>query len=102
MPDYAITISRDSKGNVTFDPSPCRVRAGDIISWRNTDKQAHWPGKADDDGKVVDEKFYMEFQIPEGGTSTGFSFNTPGTYTYACSLHTCDGEVGTIEVKTNS
>ena len=86
-----------SAGAVTFSPNPLQANALDQIFWTNNDDKAHWPGLADDTGKVTDPTFFMPNQIAGGGdTSPIFSASKTATYKYACSLHA--NETGSINI----
>jgi plastocyanin len=61
-----------------FDPETVTVKAGDTVFWTNlgTVKEGH---------DVAGDGFESE-TLPNGGTYS-FTFNSPGTYSYICSIH---------------
>jgi len=86
-----------SGSSVTFSPDPLAANALDQIFWTNNDDKAHWPGLADDTGKVTNPTFFMPNQIAgKGDSSPIFSPAGAATYKYACSLHA--NETGTINI----
>jgi amicyanin len=64
--------------NFTFGPKSVTVKAGDIVTWTNQDDIPHTVTSASKQFKSkaldTDDKF-------------SFTFTTPGTYEYFCSLH---------------
>ena len=64
--------------NFTFGPPELTVKAGTTITWTNRDDIPHTVASTDKvfKSKVLDtdEKF-------------SFTFSTPGTFTYFCSIH---------------
>ena len=62
-----------------FAPTAISVPAGTAVTWTNSDAATHTATA--DDGKAFDCK-------PIGtGASMTFTFATPGTYAYHCSIH---------------
>jgi plastocyanin len=92
-----ITINKSGTG-IQFDPDPLQANTRDQIFWSNNDDKPHWPGLADDTGKVINPTFFMPNQIAgNGDVSAIFTTNaTDTTYPYACSLH--PNETGTIKI----
>jgi plastocyanin len=78
----AITAARAEDANVkisnfTFSPRQLTVKAGATVTWTNEDDIPHTvvsPPKIRSQPLDTDDKF-------------SFTFTTPGTYTYFCSLH---------------
>ena len=70
-----VTVKID---NFTFDPPRLTVKAGTAVTWYNEDDIPHTVAASDKafKSKVLDteDKF-------------AFTFTTPGTYEYFCSLH---------------
>ena len=67
-----------------FEPKAISVKAGDTVTWTNDDNFTHTVQvDGQEDHKV------------ERGKSVSITFDTPGTYTYVCTLHSrdMDGEV---------
>jgi amicyanin len=64
--------------NFTFDPPRLTVKAGTSVTWQNEDDIPHTIAASDKTFKSkvldTDDKF-------------AFTFTTPGTYEYFCSLH---------------
>lgn len=64
-------------GNFTFGPQEMKVKAGTTVTWTNEDDIPHTvvsPNNFRSKAIDSDEKF-------------SFTFTTPGTYKYFCSLH---------------
>jgi amicyanin len=67
-----------SIANFQFEPSSVTIMTGETVTWTNKDAVAHTvtaTGKKFDSGKM------------QAGKSFSFTFNTPGTYLYTCTLH---------------
>ena len=75
-------------GNFTFGPQELKVKAGTTITWTNEDDIPH---------TVVSPNNFRSKVLDTDGTYT-FTFTTPGTYKYFCSLH--PHMTGTIVVET--
>jgi plastocyanin len=63
--------------NFTFNPQKLTVKAGTTVTWMNEDDIPHvvaGPPSFKSKALDTDDKF-------------SFTFTTPGTYTYFCSLH---------------
>lgn len=62
-----------------FDPATVTVAVGSTVSWANQDDAPHtvtW-----DDGTAGSGS------LTKGGAPYSRTFDTPGTFTYACSIH---------------
>ena len=70
-----------------FEPKAIEVEAGDEVTWRNEDNFTHTVEVEDQDDMKV-----------EPGESVSFTFSTPGTYEYVCTLHSHDMR-GTVIVR---
>jgi amicyanin len=70
--DVAVKI-----GNFTFGPQDLTVKAGTTVTWTNEDDMPH---------TVVSPNNFRSKVLDTDGTYT-FTFTTPGTYKYFCSLH---------------
>ena len=81
--DVAVKI-----GNFTFGPQELKVKAGTTVTWTNEDDIPH---------TVVSPNNFRSKVLDTDGTYT-FTFTTPGTYKYFCSLH--PHMTGTIVVET--
>ncbi len=91
----------------TFTPSTQTVKAGSAVTWTNRGLSVH---RVTSDTMLFES---MNLGVPVAGDPYGgggmaagtfqFTFNTPGTYTYHCSLHpptiaAYSGFTGTIVV----
>jgi plastocyanin len=72
-----------------FDPNRVVAQPNDQIFWFNDDTEGHWPAPLDDDGKILDPKAFMDFQIPPKNPSptVNFAGNPDDEVQYGCSLH---------------
>jgi plastocyanin len=70
--DVAVKI-----GNFTFGPQDLTVKAGTTVTWTNEDDIPH---------TVVSPNTFRSKVLDTDGTYA-FTFTTPGTYKYFCSLH---------------
>jgi len=77
---HAVAIS-----NFAFSPATLTITAGDTVTWTNDDAELHTAtgtGGAFDSGNLAQ------------GDSFSFTFTTPGTYDYICTLHpTMTGQI---------
>jgi amicyanin len=64
-------------GNLTFGPQELKVKAGTTVTWTNEDDIPH---------TVVSPNNFRSKALYTDGTYS-FTFTTPGTYKYFCSLH---------------
>ena len=83
--DVAVKI-----GNFTFGPKELKVKAGTTVTWTNEDDIPH---------TVVSPNNLRSKVLDTDGTYA-FTFTTPGTYTYFCSLH--PHMTGTVVVETTT
>ena len=74
-----------------FAPQPVEAKVGDVVAWTNQD--ASTPHSATLDNGACDTKTI------NGGSTAMLVFNTPGTYTYHCSIHPSQMKDYTIVVK---
>jgi len=81
--DVAVKI-----GNFTFGPQQLKVKAGAMVTWTNEDDIPH---------TVVSPNNFRSKALDTEG-SYSFTFTTPGTYKYFCSLH--PHMTGTVVVET--
>lgn len=63
-----------------FEPAAITVAAGSTVTWTNDDHFTH-SVQLQDGGLPTDP------MLMEPGGQTSFTFMTPGTYAYRCSLH---------------
>ena len=64
-------------GNLTFGPQELKVKAGTTVTWTNEDDMPH---------TVVSPNNFRSKVLDTKGDYS-FTFTTPGTYKYFCSLH---------------
>jgi plastocyanin len=64
--------------NFVYSPDPVHLRAGSSVTWTNNDSAPH---TATDDAHAWDTGSLAQ------GQSATVRFDTPGTYTYHCTLH---------------
>ena len=83
--DVAIKI-----GNFTFGPQDLKVKAGTTVIWTNEDDIPH---------TVVSPNNFRSKPL-DSDDKFSFTFTTPGTYKYFCSLH--PHMTGTIVVETTT
>jgi amicyanin len=76
--------------NFTFNPSKLTVKAGSTVTWTNHDDIPH---------TVADPPAFRSKAL-DSEQSFSFTFTTPGTYKYFCSLH--PHMTGTIVVEAAS
>jgi plastocyanin len=62
-----------------FDPNPMTVHVGDTVSWTNSDGVGHTA--------IADDASFDTGRIAPGTTSSSVTFNTAGTFTYHCAIH---------------
>jgi plastocyanin len=79
-----IVIARD----FMFAPVTLTIKAGSTVTWKNTDDEPH---------TVVSDTGLFRSSALDTNESFSFSFEKPGTYHYACSIH--PRMVGTIVVQ---
>ena len=75
-------------GNFTFGPQELKVKAGTTVTWTNEDDIPH---------TVVSPNNFRSKTLDTDGVYS-FTFTTPGTYKYFCSLH--PHMTGTVVVET--
>ena len=74
--------------NFTFGPEKLTVKAGTTVTWTNEDDIPH---------TVASATKAFKSKALDTDDSFSFTFNTPGTYEYFCSLH--PHMVGTVVVE---
>jgi amicyanin len=85
--DFAVKI-----GNFTFGPQEVKVKAGTTVTWTNEDDIPH---------TVVSPNNFRSQVLDTDGTYS-FTFTTPGTYKYFCSLHPHMTGAIVVEAETGS
>ncbi len=73
--DAAVVLKID---NFAFMPKSATVKAGTAVTWTNQDDETHTVTSTD--------KEFKSKPLSAGDNFT-FTFTTPGTYKYFCSLH---------------
>jgi plastocyanin len=79
-------------GNFTFGPQEMKVKAGTTITWTNEDDIPH---------TVVSPNAFRSKVMDTDGKFS-FTFTTPGTYKYFCSLHPHMTGIVIVEAQTGS
>jgi len=64
--------------NFTFNPQQITVKAGDTVTWVNHDDIPH---------TVTSNTMAFKSKALDSDDKFSFTFATPGTYPYFCSLH---------------
>jgi plastocyanin len=64
--------------NFTFTPKTVTVKAGTTVTWTNQDDEAH---------TVTSTTKQFKSKPLDTGNNFSFTFTTPGSYQYFCSLH---------------
>jgi plastocyanin len=64
--------------NFTFNPQQITVKAGTTVTWANHDDIPH---------TVVSKTFIFKSKALDTDDKFSFTFTTPGTFEYFCSLH---------------
>ena len=64
--------------NFVFGPERLTVKAGTTVTWTNRDDIPH---------AVVSKTGLFKSRVMDTDQSYSFTFSTPGTYSYFCSLH---------------
>ena len=75
-------------GDAVFSPQTLTTNAGATVTWTNADSIAH--------SSVADAGQWKADNIAARGTFQ-FTFATPGTYTYKCTIHS--GMTGAVIVR---
>lgn len=83
LPVSAQNAAQDAPGavgidNFTFNPQKLTVKAGTTVTWTNNDDIPHAIA-------AVNKQF--KSNALDTGDAYSFTFTTPGTYQYFCSLH---------------
>jgi len=79
-------------GNFTFGPQELKVKAGTTVTWTNEDDIPH---------TVVSPNSFRSKALDTDGKFS-FTFTTPGTYKYFCSLHPHMTGTVIVEAQTGS
>lgn len=78
-PGTAVTgVTNLTIQNFTYQPSTVQVRVGSTLTWTNQDRAPH---------SVTFENGMADSGLLSQGQSFGYTFRTPGTYQYSCSIH---------------
>src|SRR5262249_51039127 len=65
-------------GNFTFGPQELKVKSGTTVTWTNEDDIPH---------TVTSTTMSFKSKALDSDDKFSFTFTTPGTYQYFCSLH---------------
>ena len=90
-------------GNMVFEPGGVTVKVGETIVWRNRDSKPHTvstdPSAFEDDVPVQSPEGAEPFTSGEllGNERYSRTFDVPGDYIYACTIH--PEMIGTITVE---
>jgi plastocyanin len=76
--------------DASFSPATITIRAGDTITWTNR--------STDIPHNVIFSTFGSDYMNP--GDRYGHTFKTPGTFRYACTLHSFYGKVVVVRAAT--
>jgi len=77
--------------NFTFTPQQITVKAGDTVTWTNHDDIPH---------TVTSKTQAFRSKAMDTDDKFSFTFTTPGSYAYFCSLHPHMTGVVVVEAKT--
>src|SRR5262245_35664929 len=91
-PVWAADATAVKIGNFTFGPQELKVKAGTTVTWTNEDDIPH---------TVVSPNNFRSKVLDTDGTYS-FTFTTPGTYKYFCSLHPHMTATVVVEAATGS
>ncbi|HEY5629777.1 MAG TPA: plastocyanin/azurin family copper-binding protein [Candidatus Limnocylindrales bacterium] len=90
-PAAAVATSHvDLPPSYRFAPAAITVAAGTTVTWTNDDHFTH-------SVQFLDGGLPSDPHVMQPGSSTSFTFTTPGTYHYQCHLHPTDMQ-GTVTV----
>ncbi len=72
-----------------FEFTNVKIKAGTTVTWVNISNQFHTvvSGQGSPDGKFGSETQLLAANDQGASSTTSFTFNTPGTFQYYCSLH---------------
>ena len=72
----AVTGTSVSIQNFSFSPATLTVKKGATVTWTNNDSAVH----------TIKSSSFTSGDLSKGDTFQ-FTFNTPGTFDYACGIH---------------
>jgi plastocyanin len=76
-------------GAQSYSPNPLTIKVGQMVNWKNNDSIQHTA--------TLSGVFDTGLIPPMSAKNAPVTMNTPGTYTYHCTIH--PGMVGTIVVQ---
>lgn len=79
-PQTPVTGNAVSIKNFAFAPSALTVKAGTTVTWTNQDSEAHTVTSRDTGGALHSAPL-------NPGQTYSYTFTTPGTYDYLCTIH---------------
>jgi amicyanin len=71
-------VTHPTMQNFTYQPANMQVRAGTTVTWTNQDNVPH---------SVTFKNGMKDSGLLSQGQSFSYTFNTPGTYQYYCTVH---------------
>src|SRR5512143_566764 len=74
------TTQVDLPPSYKFEPAAITVRSGETVTWTNHDNFTH-------SVQFLDGGLPSKPTLMDPGQASTFTFTTPGTYHYQCSLH---------------
>jgi len=79
--------------NFTFNPQRLTIKSGTTVTWKNGDDIPH---------AIASASRLFKSQPLDTGDTYSFTFTTPGTYEYFCSLHPHMTGTIMVEARTGS
>jgi len=80
MPAAHAASAEITMTNYAFSPASMTVAVGDVVTWTNTDIAPH-------DVTTTSSPVAIHSSTMQKGQSWSYTFTTPGTYAYICSIH---------------
>jgi amicyanin len=68
-----------------FEPPTTTVKAGTTVTWKNADSTLHTVTSGSAEGGEAGKDFDSSYMT--GGKTFQWTFSTPGTFDYFCTLH---------------
>jgi plastocyanin len=83
----AATTTKISIQDFSFSPSTATVTAGTTVTWTNDEAAVHDVTSTDGPGTDAATTSTFASETLSQGDSFSFTFETPGTYYYECTIH---------------
>lgn len=84
--EIVISPGSSSPSNTKFyEPTTLTVKAGTTVTWKNTDSTLHTVTSGSAEGGEPGADFDSSYLA--GGKTFQWTFSTPGTFDYFCTLH---------------